>query len=35
MQNINSNAGTAADNSTTAEVTTSSQTIAKPNVGGN
>ncbi len=34
MQNSNSNAGTATDSSTTAEVTTSSQTIAKPNVSG-
>ena len=32
MQNSNSNAGTAADSTTTAEVTTSSQTITKPNV---
>ncbi len=34
MQNSNSNAGAAIDSSTTDEVTTSSQTIAKPNVVG-
>ena len=32
--NSNSSAGTKADSSTTADVTTSSQTIAKPNVIG-
>lgn len=32
MSNRNSKDGTAANSSTTAEVTTSSQTIAKPNV---
>lgn len=34
MSNRNSNAGTAADSSTPDEVTTSSQTIAKPTVSG-
>ena len=34
MPNRNSKAGTAADSSTPDEVTTSSQTIAKPNVSG-